>query len=110
MDNAFARELVADNEEVRKYLNVIECNTTVSVLLNLHLVFRLEAHLLDHLEAALRLIRRLHRECSNSIASVTHIISDASCICLVENSFDEVYIWSSVGVHLFAKCFRDERS
>ena len=103
-----SRILVADNEEVRKYLDVEERDGPVSVFLYFHLVFRHEVHLLHDLQTPLSLIGRLSGEGRYSVLSIGHIISDPRRICIVQNLLDEVDARRSSGVHFLTERLRNE--
>ena len=109
MDNLLAGEFVTDDEEVRENLDIVKRDASVSVLCDFRLVLRHEMHLLDHLEATIRLICRRHRERGHGVASVGDVVCDSGLVGLVENILNEVDIGSCVGMHFLTKCLGDER-
>ena len=91
-DNLLAStlHLPVHQEEVREYLHIVEYDWLVPIFSRLGGFFRLKSHLIDQLDAIVRLIGTVGRECEDRIAHVRHIIVKSAIVGIFQDFVDEI--------------------
>ena len=82
--------LPVHQEEIREYLHIVKHDWLVPVFSRFGGFFRLKSHLIDKLDAIIRLIGAVGRECEDCVSHVRHIIVKSAIVGIFQDFVDEI--------------------
>ena len=82
--------LPVHQKEIREYLHIVEYDRLVPIFSRLGGFFRLKSHLVDQLDAIVRLIGTVGREYEDCISHIRHIIVKSAIVGIFQDFVDEI--------------------